>query len=635
MQHYLFIVKTFRLLREHEPWKLALIFVLTLLLGVMSGFSIVMLIPLLQLLSIGAGEEPEGVALFIQNLAEKSGISLTIGNILLVYMVLLTVSALLQYRKSILDARYQQTLIYTIRRSLFRKIIMADWQLLNSRSKTNHLQVLTREVPNLANYYFFYLKLLTTVIMMTAYTVYAMLVSAGFTLIIIVFGALLFFLLRSFLSRSFRLGQGYVDSYNRLLKYIDDFWQTVKIAKVHSSEDYYFNRFDEASTSLLNMEYRMQRNWSLPQLIQRIVGLIVLVGIVWFGYRSGSVPMASFVILILLFSRIFPQLIAINTDISMIVSNVPSVKLVMQLNDDLPEPGVAGSGVHDAVELKKEISLEGVSFAYPDGAMAADGRVAVAGTMDAAASGDSGATGGKIFDRFGAVIRANAITGIVGQSGRGKTTLIDLIAGLQKPSEGRILIDGSVLDDELLPRWKAGLGYLPQDPFFIDGTLRENLVWDSGGRPAKAGSALSSGGRHGDASPVDGGGRGDASPGNGSGSRDSSHGHSNAISDEEIWEVLAQVNATHLVKRFRKGLDAFIVNYHTSFSGGECQRLALARVLLRNPSVLLLDEATSSLDPENETAIMEVLARLKERITIVFVTHRESVVRWFDEVIKI
>jgi len=99
--------------------------------------------------------------------------------------------------------------------------------------------------------------------------------------------------------------------------------------------------------------------------------------------------------------------------------------------------------------------------------------------------------------------------------------------------------------------------------------------------------------------------------------------------------VLEHVNAAHLVKRFRKGLDTFVVNWHPSFSGGECQRLALARVLLRRPSVLLLDEATSSLDTENEATVMDVLAGLKEKITIVFVTHRESVVRWFDEVIKI
>jgi ATP-binding cassette subfamily C protein len=596
MQHYLFIIRTFGLLRDHEPWKLVLIFLLTLLQGVTGGFSIVLLIPLLQLLNIGTGGEPDGIALAIRNFAEGAGIEITIGSILVVYMVLLTFSALIQYWKAILDARYQQTFIYTLRRRLFRKIIMADWQLLNSRSKTNHLQVLTREVPNLAAYYFFYLRLLTTVIMTGAYTLYALLISARFTLIIIGVGALTFLAMRRFLSRSFRLGKGYVDSYNRLLKYIDDFWQTVKIAKVHSSEDYYYNRFDEASTSLLNMEYRMQRNWSLPQLIQRIVGLVVLVGIVWFGYKSGSTPMASFVILILLFSRIFPQLIAINTDINMIVANVPSVKLVMQLDADLPDVGVSaerreGSEERGArraksaergVELKEGIRLEGITFSYPDGE--------------------------RLFDGFNAEIRAHNITGILGQSGRGKTTLIDLIAGLQKPAAGRILVDGVLLDEKLLPRWKAGLGYLPQDPFFIDGTLRENLVWDSapraggGGLPGKTGGGSEAGG---------------------------------GIGDEEIMAVLEQVNAAHLVKRFRKGLDAFVVNYHTAFSGGECQRLALARVLLRKPSVLLLDEATSSLDAENEATVMEVLARLKERVTIVFVTHRESVTRWFDEVIKI
>ncbi len=600
MNKVAFIVKTFSLLRGHQPWKLLQILLLTLLQGVTGGFSIVLLIPLLQLLNIGTGSEPDGIALAIRNFAEGAGIEITIGSILVVYMVLLTFSALIQYLKALLDARYQQTFIYTLRRRLFRKIIMADWQLLNSRSKTNHLQVLTREVPNLAAYYFFYLRLLTTVIMTGAYTLYALLISARFTLIIIGVGALTFLAMRRFLSRSFRLGKGYVDSYNRLLKYIDDFWQTVKIAKVHSSEDYYYNRFDEASTSLLNMEYRMQRNWSLPQLIQRIVGLVVLVGIVWFGYRSGNTPMASFVILILLFSRIFPQLIAINTDISMIVSNVPSVKLVMQLDADLPDVGVSAErregsrergerraksverSAERGVELKDGIRLEGITFSYPDGA--------------------------RLFDGFSAEIRAHTITGILGQSGRGNTTLIDLIAGLQKPAAGRILVDGVLLDEKLLPRWKAGLGYLPQDPFFIDGTLRENLVWDStpgaggGGLPGKTGGGSEAGG---------------------------------GIGDEEIMAVLEQVNAAHLVKRFRKGLDAFVVNYQTAFSGGECQRLALARVLLRKPSVLLLDEATSSLDAENEATVMEVLAKLKERVTIVFVTHRESVTRWFDEVIKI
>ena len=105
-----------------------------------------------------------------------------------------------------------------------------------------------------------------------------------------------------------------------------------------------------------------------------------------------------------------------------------------------------------------------------------------------------------------------------------------------------------------MPKWRTGIGYLPQDSFFIDGSLRENLVWDC--------------------------------------RRD--------ISDNEIKDVLKQVNALQLVNRHKNGLDEEIVNYPFHFSGGERQRLALARVLLRQPQILLLDEATSSLDIENE-----------------------------------
>jgi ATP-binding cassette subfamily C protein len=563
MQSPLFIVKTFNFLFSHKPWILLLIFLLTLFQGVNSGFSIVLLIPLLQLLSIGSSQTAEGPALFFRNLAEKAGINISIESILIIYVVILTLNALIQYWKSILDAGYQQSFIYQLRRRLFRKIILADWPLLNSKSKTNHLQVLTKEVPNMANYIFFYLRLITTFIITISYIAYALAVSVPFTLIIIIIGAALFFFLRRFLFKSFHMGEGFVSSYNRLLKYIDDFWQTVKIAKVHSSEDFYYDKFDEASNSLLYLEFRMQKNYSLPQLIYRIAGIAVLVIIVYAGYNSGNVPLTSFFILILLFSRIFPQFVSMNTDLNMILANIPSVKLVLQLDDDFPDAGFAKQSKASPVNLREGISLENIGFGYEGSE--------------------------TLFINFTEFIPAKQLTGILGESGIGKTTLIDLIAGLQKPSSGTISVDGHILDDDLLPAWRQSTGYLPQDPFFIDGTLRENLVWDS----------------------------------------------SNDIADDEIMDVLEQVNAGHLLKRFEKGLDDYIVNYPFTFSGGECQRLALARVLLRRPGLLLLDEATSSLDSDNEAIIMDVISKLKEKVTIVFVTHRQTLVPYFDKVIRL
>jgi ATP-binding cassette subfamily C protein len=518
---------------------------------------------MLQLLTNGAATPTEGFALQIHSIANKWGLTLNIETILLTYALLLTFTALLKYYKAMLDASYQQTFIYGFRKRLFRKIILADWQLLNNKSKTNHLQVLTKEVPNLAMYVYYYLALLTTLLTAATYIFYALLVSVKFTLITLVAGILIFILLRKFLFKAFHLGAGMVDSYNHLLKYIDDFWLTVKIAKVHSSEAFYYKKFESANASLLGLELKMQKNNLLPQLIYSVIGVAVLVLVVYTGYTSGNVPLASFFILILLFSRMFPLFVSVNSNINSILSNVASVQLVLNLDAEF-----ADNNFHEPVELHhinlaNEIRLEKINFAYPGGK--------------------------QLFKDYSEIIPAKKITGIVGESGRGKTTLIDLIAGLQKSTTGKILVDGKEIDNDLLPYWKSSIGYLPQDAFFIDGSFRENLVWDSGSQ----------------------------------------------ISDNEIFDVLQRVNAAHLVTRFKKGLDEYIVNYHFIFSGGECQRLALARVLLRKPQLLLLDEATSSLDADNEKQIMKVIEALKSRITIILVTHRHSILPWFDKVISI
>ena len=106
--------------------------------------------------------------------------------------------AVLQLWKSLLDSKYQHTFIYHIRRRLFRKIIMADWKLLNNKSKTNHLQVLSTEVPNLANYYYYVIRAFIGRIMTVSYIAWALVISIKFTLFITFIGVMLFFLLRKF-----------------------------------------------------------------------------------------------------------------------------------------------------------------------------------------------------------------------------------------------------------------------------------------------------------------------------------------------------------------------------------------------------------------------------------------------------
>ncbi len=550
MKDKFFILSSFRFLLNYQPWKLLVLSILTLFLGVFQGFSIVMLIPFLELLEIGASSPNRLVKIF-DAFIDRTGIELSLEVVLLAYVLLLLMIALISYWKSVYQAKYQEYFSSRVRKRIFRKIILGDWALLNSKSKHNHLQVLTEEVPKLNSYYYFYLEMLARIIIAGAHIFFAFMVSVKFTAVVLLFGLIVFIFMRGFLSKAFSLGDKQVSTVTRLIKYIDDFWQTVKIAKVHNTESFYYEKFNDANKDLLTLQYKLAKNYSLPQLIYKVAAIFVLVAVVYLGYRIDRMPLTSFFILIALFGRILPSFISVNSYLNQIFSYIPAVRLVLSIDEQFSDRDFPSKSTGKEMLLEDKIRIKDVYFKYPDGE--------------------------ELLENFSAVIPARKLSCIIGESGIGKTTLIDLIAGLQVPNSGSISVDDKKLSKKNLPHWKSSIGYLPQDAFFIDGTIRENLVWD----------------------------------------------RQDPISDEEIWAVLEKVNIKNIVACQKDGLDTHITNYQYCFSGGERQRMALARVLLRKPQILILDEATSSLDPENERHIMELLVGLKASATILLVTHRE------------
>jgi len=316
-------------------------------------------------------------------------------------------------------------------------------------------------------------------------------------------------------------------------------------------------KYDEANKQMLNNQYSQVKSRAIPQLLFTLAGVLTMVIIVYLGYTIVKLPLASLFVLILLFGRVFPQFSGLNNDLNMMVTNEASVRMVLEMDKDLEEKNFEANLTTEKIELKHQLEIRDLNFGYANQA--------------------------PLFEHFFLIIPAQKITGISGKSGCGKTTLIDIIAGLQETKA--LFVDGQMLTADKIGLWRQSLGYLPQDSFFIDGTLRENLIWDTSCNPG----------------------------------------------DEEILETLKQVNAERLVFGQKDGLDTYIANYQYHFSGGERQRLALARVLLRKPKLLLLDEATSALDLENENQIMDCLSHLKKEVTIIFVTHREYLKTSFDK----
>lgn len=197
----------------------------------------------------------------------------------------------------------------------------------------------------------------------------------------------------------------------------------------------------------------------------------------------------------------------------------------------------------------------------------------------------------KIFDGADFQINKGESVGIIGESGGGKTTLVDIVLGLLLPQEGNIWVDGVNIDmGKNNISWLENIGYVPQQIFMLDLDIRHNIAF---GIPE------------------------------------------NEINDEKIWDALREASLCEFVKGLPNGLETELGERGIRLSGGQRQRIGIARALYFNPSILVFDEATSALDSQNESAIMESINNLHGTKTMIIIAHRLTTIEQCDRVFRV
>jgi ABC-type multidrug transport system fused ATPase/permease subunit len=229
-------------------------------------------------------------------------------------------------------------------------------------------------------------------------------------------------------------------------------------------------------------------------------------------------------------------------------------------SEGLPEPDTKEQLRAKPVRLRNQIALRDVSFRYPEAAV------------------DS-------LDSITMTIESRQIVGVVGETGAGKTTLVDLILGLLERTSGSVEVDGISLEGEHRVAWRRSCGYIPQEIFLSDDTVRANIAF---GIPAD-------------------------------------------LVDEEAVKTSASIAQIHdFIETLPAGYETEIGERGVRLSGGQRQRIGIARALYHDPDVLVMDEATSSLDGATEAAVMEMIHSLGRMKTLIVIAHRLSTVRACD-----
>jgi len=360
-----------------------------------------------------------------------------------------------------------------------------------------------------------------------------------------------------------------LNSYN--FKYLSQSFNGIKESKISNTEEFFVGMYTSNIIQINRHSLVVAMYSSIPGHTLEFVGImgmvISLLVIISIGDTQNYQIISTFSVFAYAVIKLLPCVTVVTSYINSFAFYSSSVDSIYHDLEDVKnlENKIEKYGKYEHLDFDDSVKVNNVSFAYRD-------------------EPEKPVVRNITFD-----IHKNTSVAISGKSGAGKTTLVDIILGLLKPTEGIITCDGKDINENVRG-WRDNLSYVPQNIYLMDDTIRNNVVF---GIDAKN------------------------------------------IDDRKVWEALDKAQLREFVEQSPKGLDTVIGERGIRLSGGQRQRIGIARAFYRNTNIIVLDEATSALDYETEKNILDHVTEFSKDHTLIIITHRLNTIESCDYIYKI
>jgi len=546
-------------LRLYKGW-LSLNFTLLIVGTFVEGLSISMLIPVIQ--SIEGTKGGNFFSDYAQRFFEWAGLDYDFGNIIVFFGLLMLFKYGLMYGQVAASRVMSALVICELRELAFRNLMRLPLGFFYKQKIGDLIATLYTSSINAGSVFQNFVQMSIGVLFCIVYIILNILISLPLSIAACFVALPLYFLIFP----RFRIGRVQGEEEKRitdqLSSFIMDKFAGIKTLKLFSNEIVHVEEFNALARAFRRLQIKIQNNRILADLSLEPAVTVLIIVLLFVSVTILHLSIAPLVTFFYIFSRMIPKLKQINTNYIQSMNMVPHFSKIQSLIN-CADKSYLSEGKVSIRRIEEGIRFDNVHFKYPD-------------------------TDSYALNAINLFIEKGEITAVVGISGGGKTTLVDLLVRHHDPVAGHIYVDDANLKEIRIRDWHLLIGMVDQDPYLFNDTIYRNILY---GKP-------------------------------------------NA-KQEDVFEAVRLANAHKFIDELPEKYETIVGERGMNLSGGQKQRIALARALIKDPEILILDEATSSLDSESEMLIQQSIENLSGKKTMVIVAHRLSTIKHAAKIIVI